>query len=96
MIDLTPIINAAILLVAALVTTFLVPWIKANTDEKQREELLLWARVAVNAAEQLSQGSGRGEEKKAYVLAFLEKKGYTANQDEIEAVIESLVLGLKG
>lgn len=68
MIDLTPIINAAILLVAALVTTFLVPWIKANTDEK----------------------------KKAYVLAFLEKKGYTANPDEIEAVIESLVLGLKG
>lgn len=47
MIDLTPIINAAILLVTALVTTFLVPWIKANTDE-------------------------------------------------IEAVIESLVLGLKG
>lgn len=72
MIDLTPIINAAILLVAALVTTFLVPWIKANTDEKQREE------------------------KKAYVLAFLEKKGCTANTDEIEAVIESLVLGLKG
>lgn len=96
MIDLTPIINAAILLVAALVTTFLVPWIKANTDEKQRDELLLWARVAVNAAEQLYRGSGRGEEKKAYVLAFLEKKGYTANQDEIEAVIESLVLGLKG
>lgn len=96
MIDLTPIINAAILLVAALVTTFLVPWIKANTDEKQREELLLWARVAMNAAEQLYQGSDRGEEKKAYVLAFLEKKGYTANQDEIEAVIESLVLGLKG
>lgn len=96
MIDLTPIINAAILLVAALVTTFLVPWIKANTDEKQREELLLWARVAVNAAEQLYQGSGRGEDKKAYVLAFLEKKGYTANPDEIEAVIESLVLGLKG
>lgn len=60
MIDLTPIINAAILLVAALVTTFLVPWIKANTDEKQREELLLWACVAVNAAEQLYQGSGRG------------------------------------
>lgn len=96
MIDLTPIINAAILLVAALVTTFLVPWIKANTDEKQRDELLLWARVAVNAAEQLYQGSGRGEEKKAYVFAFLEKKGYTANPDEIEAVIESLVLGLKG
>lgn len=45
MIDLTPIINAAILLVAALVTTFLVPWIKANTDEKQREELLLWAAL---------------------------------------------------
>ena len=95
MIDLTPIIKAALLLVAALVTRYLIPWIKANTNEKQRDNMLMWAEVAVNAAEQIYTGSGRGAEKKAYVMQFLAEKGYTANLDEIEAVVEAFVLRLK-
>ena len=33
MIDLTPIANAIISLAALLITTFLIPWIKANSVE---------------------------------------------------------------
>ena len=94
MVDLTPIINAGIMLIAALVSAFLVPWIKANVNEKQRDELLLWVEVAVNAAEQLYKGSGRGEEKREYVLNFLHDRGYTANLDEIRALLEAYVLKL--
>lgn len=95
MVDLTPIINAVLALVAALVSAFLIPWIKSNTTEKQRQTMLLWVEIAVNAAEQLYQGTGKGAEKKAYVLEFLEGKGYTANLDEIETVLEAYVLQLK-
>ena len=40
MTDLTPVINAFIALVAALITAFVIPWIKRNTSAKDREELL--------------------------------------------------------
>ena len=91
-INLTPVINAAIALIAAIITAFLIPWIKANTTAKQREQMMVWVEIAVNAAEQLYKGSGRGAEKKEYVMQFLEDKGYTADLNEIEAAIEAFVL----
>ena len=94
MIDLTPIINAAIVLIAALVTTFLIPWIKANVNEKKQENFLLWVEIAVDAAEKLYEGAKRGEEKKAYVLTFLEERGYTADMEAVNAAIEAAVLRL--
>ena len=94
MINLTPIISAALALIAALITAYVIPWIKANTTEKQRDQMMLWVEVAVNAAEQLYKGSGRGEEKKEYVIQFLADKGYTADLNEVEAAIEAFVLQL--
>lgn len=91
-INLTPVINAAIALTAAIITAFLIPWIKANTTAKQREQMMVWVEIAVNAAEQLYKGAGRGAEKKEYVMQFLEDKGYTADLNEIEAAIEAFVL----
>lgn len=91
-INLTPAINAFIALVAALVSAFLIPWIKANTTAKQREQMMVWVEIAVHAAEQLYKGSGRGAEKKEYVMQFLADKGYTADLNEIEAAIEAFVL----
>lgn len=92
MINLTPVINAFIALVAALVTAFLIPWIKSNTTAKQQEQMMLWVEIAVHAAEQIYKGSGRGAEKKEYVMQFLADKGYTADLNEIEAAIEAFVL----
>lgn len=92
LINLTPVFNAVIALIAAIISAFLVPWIKANTTAKQQEQMLDWVEIAVNAAEQLYKGSGRGEEKKEYVMQFLADKGYTADLNEIEAAIEAVVL----
>lgn len=92
LINLTPVFNAVIALIAAVISAFLVPWIKANTTAKQQEQMLDWVEIAVNAAEQLYKGSGRGEEKKEYVMQFLADKGYTADLNEIEAAIEAVVL----
>lgn len=87
MIDLTPIINAIIGLLAMLVTYKLIPWIKANTTAKQQETLLATYRVLVFAAEQLY-GSGHGEEKLDYVIAELDKRGLNVDVAAIEAVIK--------
>ena len=94
MIDLTPLFNALIALVAILISTFLIPWIKANVDEKKQEKMLLWVNIAVDAAEKLYEGAKRGEEKKAYVLTFLEERGYTADMEAVNAAIEAAVLRL--
>ena len=53
MIDLTPIFQAIIALLAALVTYKLIPWIKSRTTERQQQNLFVAAKIAVMAAEQL-------------------------------------------
>lgn len=62
MIDITPIVNAVIALLAAGVSVFLIPWIKSKTTDAQRKELLEWVKIAVAAAEQLY--NGRAEARK--------------------------------
>lgn len=93
MTDLTPIINAVIALVVALISAFAVPWIKRNTAAQDREDFLRWVEIAVSAAEQLFHVT-QGTEKKKYVIAFLEGKGYVCSESELNAAIEGAVLRL--
>ena len=93
MTDLTPVFNAFIALVAAVVTAFVAPWIKRNTSAKDREEFLKWVEIAVAAAEQLFY-STQGKEKKKFVVQFLQEQGFTFSESEIETAIEGAVLKL--
>ncbi len=93
MTDLTPIINAFIALFAAIITAFVVPWIKRQTSAKDREELLKWVEIAVGAAEQLFDAS-QGAAKKNAVVAFLREKGFVFTESEIDNAIEAAVLRL--
>jgi len=99
MIDLTPILQAVVGLIAALVTAFLIPFIKSKLSAAKQAELVSWVSIAVTAAEQLYAGPGRGEEKKEYVMEFLEGKGYTVDtdtvSDAVNALIEAVVYELK-
>lgn len=96
MIDLTPITQAAIILVAAVITTFIVPYIKSKTTHEQRTQIAAWTKIAVAAAEQIYSGPGRGDEKKKYVLEFLYEQGYTIDLDAVNALIEAAVHDLTG
>ena len=93
MIDLTPIYNAVIALAAACVSVVFIPWLRRKTDEQEREELLCWVEIAVAAAQQLYHEKA-GAERKAYVLDFLERKGYRVDTAEIDSAIEAAVLKL--
>lgn len=93
MTDLTPVFNALIALVAALISAFVIPWIKRKTTAQDREEMLSWVEIAVAAAEQLFD-STQGEAKKNAVVAFLREKGFTFTESEIDNAIEAAVLRL--
>lgn len=89
--DITPVVNAVIALAAALITAFAIPWIKSKTASAQREEIEIWVKTAVTAAEQIFTESGMGREKKAYVLKFLEEKNLKIDEESVDLMIESAV-----
>ena len=91
--DVTDIIEAVVVLISALITTFLLPYIKQKLSDEKRQKLIFWIETAVKAAEQIY-GSKTGQQKKDYVVAFLLSKGIVANVDEVTALIESEVYKL--
>lgn len=90
MIDITPIINAALALLAAVVTVFLVPWLKQKAGEAKWNELMRVVEIAVTAAEEYF-GAGKGADKFNYVVELLEKQGYSFDDVEVRALIDSTV-----
>ena len=93
-IDLTPILQAIIALLASLVTLKLIPWIQARTTAQQQGMLRAAVSVAVYAAEQIY-GAAAGKEKLMYVKGQLAKKGFDVDIDEIEAAVRDLTITQK-
>lgn len=93
MIDLTPIINAVIMILASIATAYFVPWLKSNTTAKQREDLLVWVDIAVMAAQQLYHQYD-GAQRLDYALSLLEVKGFDINDDTVRDAVEAAVLKL--
>lgn len=95
MVDLTQIIVAVITLLVAVVTTFLIPYIKTNVTSEELTTIKTWVSIAVQAAEMIYTESGKGSEKKQYVIEFLNSKGFTLNIEELNNLIEAAVWELK-
>ena len=94
MFDITVIIEAVFALLAAVITAIVIPYIKSKTTASQQAEVNAWVKIAVTAAEQIYTGSGRGEEKKAYVLNWLQEHGITVDAEKLDALIEAAVYEL--
>ena len=90
-IDLTTVLGAVITLAVAIVSAVVIPLLKRKLGDEKYSEIQRWVKVAVQAAEQLFSGSGRGEEKLDYVLKFLESKGFTLDAASLRNLIESAV-----
>lgn len=88
-IDLTPVLQLAIMLLSAIITAFVVPWIKSKANAQQWEALVNITRTAVFAAEQVY-GSGWGRDKMRYAEEYIKRKGYTVDVDLIEATVRQL------
>lgn len=93
MIDLTPIINAIIALLAAIAVRYLAPWFKEHTTAEQRRNLEAWAVIATAAAQQLYHQRD-GAYRKEYAQLIMTKLGFDINESKVDAAIEAAVLEL--
>ena len=93
-IDLTQIILAIITMIGALITRYLIPWIKSKLTDHQYDMLAALVRVGVYAAEQLFT-TEQWEAKKKYVVDLLEENGYSVDTTAVDALIEATVRELR-
>ena len=88
-IDLTPILQAGLGLLAAFITAKLIPWIKSKTTAQQQATLGVVVDVLVYAAEQLYD-SHQIQDKLGYVKAQLAERGYAVDIAQIEAAVKKM------
>ena len=91
-INLTPIFEALIGVIALLIYYKLVPWLKVKLSAEQYQKMLAFVKTAVFAAEKIYAGPGNGKEKLMHVKAALAKHGYEVDVDAIEAMVYELDL----
>lgn len=94
--DYTLLFEGVLTILFALITMYVIPWIKTKVSAEELTEIIKWVKIAVQAAEMIYKESGMGEAKKAYVKTFLEDKGIKYDERQIDSMIESAVLELKG
>lgn len=85
---------ALISIIGALITYVLVPYLKARTSETQQKKLQAAVQIAVQAAEQIFNKPGAGQDKKAYVLHALNQKGIKIDAAQLDILIEAAVYQL--
>ena len=91
MVDLIPLLQAVIALIASIITLKVIPWIKARTTAQQQVLLRSTTEILVRSAEQLY-GSGKGQDKLNYVEIELERRGYQVDTAAIEASVRAMNL----
>lgn len=93
--DVTKIIEFIIVLIAIILTYFIVPALKERLALIQDERIRNAVKAAVEAAEQIF-GGGTGMKKKSYVLdfitAWLHKHNMTIDDEYLNNLIEGEVL----
>ena len=97
--NLFNVILTVIPVIGAIITYFIVPFIKSSVDEKQLAQYKEWTVLAVKTAEMLWRETGRGEDKKAYVISFLNdmfnKNKVVITEQQMEILIEAAVKEMK-
>ena len=93
MIDLTNIIEAAVALLVALVSAFLIPWIRSRLNASQTAELLRWVKIAVYSAQQLYYNLD-GATRLEHALEVLAAKGFDVDDAALLDAVEAEVLKL--
>ena len=93
------ILKVVISICAALVTVYVIPYLKTLKEDRRYAQILDMVDVAVRAAEQTIKGAGKGMEKKKEVeniiYAWLMEKGIEITPEQINQLIECAVYQLK-
>lgn len=93
------VILALIPVLGAIITYFIIPYIKTNMDSAKLAQYKEWATLAVKSAEMLWKETGHGEDKKSYVVNFLtdmfNSRKITITEEQMNVLIESAVKEMK-
>lgn len=88
--------NIVILLIpviGAVITGFVVPYLKTKISATQMDEIVKWVTKSVQAAEVLFDMPKSGEEKREYVINFIDKmfnsKKEVITKDQIRVLLEA-------
>ena len=80
-------------LIGAVITGFIIPYIKTKISSAKLDEISQWVTKAAEAAEVLFDIPKSGEEKREYVTAFIDKmfnsKKEVITEDQIRVLLES-------
>ena len=97
--NLFNVILTVIPVIGAIITYFIVPFIQSSVSEKQLTQYKEWCVLGVKCAEMIFKESGRGEDKKAYVVSFLNdmfnKNKVVITEEQLEVLIEACVKEMK-
>ena len=97
-IDITQIVIALIGLMSAVITSVIVPLVKAKTSANRQMVIASVSRTAVLAAQQLYE-SEEGQKKKEYATEYVEgilkKHGMSVSADEVSAAVEAALKEIK-
>ena len=89
------VILAIIPVLGAIVTYFVVPYIKTVIGNEKLAQYKEWAALAVKCAEMIFTEKGMGASKKEYVINFLNnmfnKKKVIITKEQLDVLIESAV-----
>ena len=87
-------LKLTIMIATLVITRYVVPWIKAKTQNDTMSVLIDWTMQAVLAAEQVHQAQP-GSERKAIVTKFIKEllaqKNLKLTDEEIDVMIEAAV-----
>lgn len=89
--NLTNVMYAVIILFFAIASTFGVPWLLQIYGAEKLDRVIKLVAIAVKAAEQIYNQSGMGEQKKQWVIKWLQDRGIRMDFDALEALIEAEV-----
>lgn len=88
---ITMCLNALVVLIGAVVTRYVVPWLKARTTAQDRETVFVLIKALVSAAEQVADARGLDAEgKKEWVMARA-REALRISEEELDALVEAMV-----
>lgn len=91
-------IRALLTLLSALITVFVIPWLKNKINAQKLNAIIKYTEIAVRCAEQIFT-SDEWREKKNYVLQYITTKaakvGIDMSVEDIDNLIEGIVNEVK-
>lgn len=94
MIDITPLLEAVVKLLAAVIALYLIPWLRTKYSAEQLRKAQDVVHIAVYAAEKLY-GAGHGADKLEYAEEILAAHGVKLDAVRLAAMIDAEIKAME-